>query len=151
MLNKRLLGLLPEAKKYTAKAVLFQWLALVCSISASVCISAFVYSAFVEKIGLDLAVCLILTILLLVILRGVFTKIYVGVTAKSARIVKKKLRSLIFAHLCKTGASYKKYVSTAEAVQVGVDGIDQLESYFSGYVPQLFYAAASTVTLSPIR
>lgn len=147
MLNKRLLGLLPEAKKYTAISLLFQWLALICSISASVCISMYIYSAFAGKLSGLLAVCLIPAILLFVFLRGFFTKKYVGVTSESARFVKKKMRSLIFSHLCKTGASYKKHVTTAEAVQVGVDGIDQLESYFSGYIPQLFYAGASTVTL----
>lgn len=147
MINKRLLAFLPEAKKYIFKTVLFQWFALICSILLSSCISAIIYFLFIQKLNAKFAAFLILTIVVFVLLRSIFTKIYVSTASESARVVKKKLRSLIYSHLCNIGVSYKNYVSTAEAIQVGVDGIEQLESYFSGYIPQLFYAAVSTLTL----
>ena len=80
-------------------------------------------------------------------LRALFTKININITSRTSQQAKKILREKIFDKLCKIGISYKNYISTAEAVQVSVEGIDQLEIYFSQYVPQLFYSIISVVTL----
>lgn len=148
MLNKRLLGIIPDIGTKTAVSVFFQWLSMICSISITVCICILADVCFIKKSAGFTQVSLILTVILLcIILRCIFTKLYSENSAQTARSVKKKLRSDIFSHLCKIGASYKNYVSTAEAVQVSVEGIDQLETYFSQYMPQLFFSIASVLTL----
>ena len=38
-------------------------------------------------------------------------------------------------------------VQTSEVVQVAVEGMDQLETYFGAYLPQFFYAMLAPVTL----
>ena len=45
------------------------------------------------------------------------------------------------------GRSYSQKVSTAEVVQVFVEGIDQLELYFGKYLPQFFFSMLAPVTL----
>ena len=35
---------------------------------------------------------------------------------------------------------YNEYVSSSEVVQVSTEGVEQLETYFSKYLPQLFYS-----------
>ena len=54
--------------------------------------------------------------------------------------VKKTLREAIYTKLLKLGAAYKEQIRTSEIVQVAVEGIDQLETYFGAYLPQFFYA-----------
>ena len=45
------------------------------------------------------------------------------------------------------GPNYRKTVTTAEAVQISTEGVDQLEIYFGKYVPQFFYSLLAPVTL----
>ena len=45
------------------------------------------------------------------------------------------------------GVSYKEQVKTSEVVQVAVEGVDQLETYFGAYLPQFFYAMLAPLTL----
>src|SRR5699024_9636802 len=42
---------------------------------------------------------------------------------------------------------YQDHVRTSELVQLSVEGINQLETYFSLYLPQLFYSVLAPVTL----
>ena len=58
----------------------------------------------------------------------------------SSKAVKKVLREMIYKKLLRLGASYNEQVKTSEIVQVAVEGVDQLETYFGAYLPQLFYA-----------
>lgn len=48
---------------------------------------------------------------------------------------------------CLIGASYSEQVKTSEVVQVAVEGVDQLETYFGAYLPQFFYAMLAPLTL----
>lgn len=65
----------------------------------------------------------------------------------SSRAVKAVLREKIYQKLLKLGASYKEQVRTSEVVQVSVEGVDQLETYFGAYLPQFFYSMLAPLTL----
>lgn len=45
------------------------------------------------------------------------------------------------------GSSHQKYVASSEVVQIAVEGVDQLETYFGAYLPQFFYAMLAPLTL----
>ncbi len=60
---------------------------------------------------------------------------------------KKKLRGLLYDKLTGLGASYHEKVSTSEVIQVAVEGIDQLETYFGRDLPQFFYAMIAPIVL----
>jgi ABC-type transport system involved in cytochrome bd biosynthesis fused ATPase/permease subunit len=49
--------------------------------------------------------------------------------------------------MLKLGASYKEQVSSSEVVQVSTEGVEQLETYFGKYLPQLFYSLLAPITL----
>lgn len=61
--------------------------------------------------------------------------------------MKKRLRHRIYEKLLRLGTSYKEQVNTSEVVQVAVEGVDQLETYFGSYLPQFFYAMLAPLTL----
>ena len=65
----------------------------------------------------------------------------------SSKAVKKTLRERIYEKLLRLGASYNEQVKTSEVVQVAVEGVDQLETYFGAYLPQFFYAMLAPLTL----
>ena len=49
MLNKRLLELIPKVFTYTAQAVFFQWLSLLCNIAFTISICRFINYCFYNK------------------------------------------------------------------------------------------------------
>lgn len=148
MLNKRLLELIPKVFTYTAQAVFFQWLSLLCNIAFTISICRFINYCFYNKtFNSQIFIETLGITVISILLRALFTKININITSRTSQQAKKILREKIFDKLCKIGISYKNYISTAEAVQVSVEGIDQLEIYFSQYIPQLFYSIISVVTL----
>ena len=62
----------------------------------------------------------------------------------SSKTVKKVIREQIYKKLLRLGTGYKEKVQTSEIVQVAVEGVEQLETYFSAYIPkfsmQCFFA-----------
>ena len=148
MLDKRLLELIPKVFTYTAQAVFFQWLSLLCNIAFTISICRFINYCFYNKtFNSQILIETLGVTIISILLRALFTKININITSRTSQQAKKILREKIFDKLCKIGISYKNYVSTAEAVQVSVEGIDQLEVYFSQYIPQLFYSIISVITL----
>ncbi|MFI3177566.1 MAG: ABC transporter ATP-binding protein/permease, partial [Eubacteriales bacterium] len=65
----------------------------------------------------------------------------------AAKSVKKILRNQIYEKMLSIGSGYTKKMSTAEVVQVAVEGVEQLEVYFASYLPQFFYAIIAPVIL----
>ena len=65
----------------------------------------------------------------------------------SSKAVKKILREKIYKKLLQLGSSYQEQVKTSEVVQVSVEGVEQLETYFGAYLPQFFYAMLAPLTL----
>lgn len=65
----------------------------------------------------------------------------------SSKAVKRTLRELIYKKLLRLGSSYREQVKTSEVVQVAVEGVDQLETYFGAYLPQFFYSMLAPLTL----
>jgi ATP-binding cassette subfamily B protein len=61
--------------------------------------------------------------------------------------VKEVLRENIYRKLVSLGVGYTRRVRTSEVVQVAGEGVDQLETYFGKYLPQLVYSLLAPVTL----
>lgn len=61
--------------------------------------------------------------------------------------VKRVLREKIFDKLLRLGSSYNEQIATSQVVQLATEGVEQLETYFGKYIPQLFYSLLAPVTL----
>ena len=147
MIKTRLLALLSEGKKYIIYQVLWQWAALLGQI-----ISVFAIGNLVQKIlegrGNKEIVFLTLWILILMTaLRFLADQMAARMSYAASAGVKRILRDKIDEKLLKLGASYRERISSAEAVQMSVEGVEQLETYFGRYLPQLFYSILAPVTL----
>lgn len=148
MLNKRLLSLVPNVWKYITGVVFFQWLCLLCNIFSTVAICFFINNCFIYgSVNKTLVLKVLIIILAAVMLRAFFTKKSVLTATSLTQKAKLILRKTVFTHLAEIGKSYNQLVPTAEAVQVSVEGVDQLESYFGAYLPQLFYSVIAPITL----
>ena len=145
MMDKRLLNVVPDSKKYIMRNVLYQWGALAANIVMMWNITALLASLLVpEPVNKVWAV---IWIVLAVIVRYVCAISSSRMSYLSSKAVKKTLREKIYQKLLRLGVSYKEQVKTSEIVQVAVEGVDQLETYFGAYLPQFFYAMIAPLTL----
>lgn len=147
MINKRLIGTVSESKKYIAGNVVSQWVSLCSNVVIMGSIATFVGKIAYAKPQANDIILLAVIIALCVAVRFICTKISSKMSFLSSKAVKQKLRSLIFEKVLRLGTSYNEKVKTSEIVQVSVEGVEQLETYFGAYLPQFFYAMIAPLTL----
>lgn len=147
MIDKRLIGMVSESKKYVAGNVLMQWISLAANVVLMMSITRFFASLYAKNVtGKDFAVFAVIAVM------AVAVRFFCAIGASrmgflSSKKVKKTLREAIYTKLLKLGAAYKEQIKTSEIVQVAVEGVDQLETYFGAYLPQFFYAMLAPLTL----
>lgn len=149
MLDRPLLNLFPESKKEIGWNVLYQWFGLLLNIGITLLLSTMIFTFYEENLGLSSisnGICMAIICLFL------FLKFFVTLKAgeksfASSAMVKRNLREKIYEKLVKLGGTVPKDSSIAEILQVLVEGVEQLELYFSGYMPQLFYSLLAPLTL----
>lgn len=145
MIKKRLVELLQDAKKYIVFNILFQWISLVTQIIFVFVISDLIANLF-EGIqqGYAVPLCILLGCLAV---RMIADKLAVRSSSKASQDVKRILREKIYEKLLRLGPSYNESLSSAEINQVTTEGVEQLETYFGRYLPQLFYSLLAPFTL----
>lgn len=147
MINKRLIGTVSDSKKYIACNVIFQWLSLAANITMMIRIARLLSGLFEKSAdSRDILFTLFIGVIALVV-RYVCTVMSSKMSYLSSKTVKKTLRKMIYKKLLRLGSSYNEKVKTSEVVQVAVEGVDQLETYFGAYLPQFFYAMLAPLTL----
>ena len=147
MINKRLVYIVPESRKYIAGNVTLQWLSLVANIVMMTSVTTLL-SALYAHTETDALLSGTIVAMLVALLVRFGCAIWVSkMSYLSSKEVKKTLRRLIYEKLLRLGASYQEQTGTSEVVQVAVEGVDQLETYFGAYLPQFFYAMLAPLTL----
>ena len=147
MINKRLIGTVAESKKYIAGNVILQWCSLAANIAMMFGITNLFAALYHGSAGPSALWTTAVAILLALFIRFLCTTGASRMSYLSSKAVKKTLREKIYEKLLRLGASYNEQVKTSEVVQVAVEGVDQLETYFGAYLPQFFYAMLAPLTL----
>ena len=147
MINKRLIGAVPESKKYIAGNVALQWCSLCANIAMMSAVTALLAALYAGSMTQSKIVTTAVIALAAVAVRYGCTVGASRMGYLSSKAVKKTLRGAIYDKLLCLGASYSEQVKTSEVVQVAVEGVDQLETYFGAYLPQFFYAMLAPLTL----
>ena len=145
MMDKRLINTVNDSKKYIAGNVVCQWVSLAANITMMMAVTRLLMQLY-NKEKTDIA-SIAAVIIAAVIIRFVCARLSSKFSYLSSKAVKKTLREKIYEKLLRIGLSYKENVQTSEIVQVAVEGVDQLETYFGAYLPQFFYAMLAPLTL----
>lgn len=66
---------------------------------------------------------------------------------EAAEQVKLALRSKLYRKMVALGPSYRSRVKTSDVVQSAGEGVEQIQSFFELFLPQLFYAILAPITL----
>lgn len=147
MINKRLIGTVSESKKYVAGNVILQWCSLTANIAMMTSITYLLQDLFRKTADAKSIVGTATVAVIAMIIRFICTTGASRMGYLSSKAVKRTLREKIYRKLLKLGTSYSEQVKTSEVVQVAVEGVDQLETYFGAYLPQFFYAMLAPLTL----
>lgn len=147
MINKRLIGEVSESKKYIAGNVLLQWCSLLANMVMMTCITNLLAGFFTGRIKASSIMTTAIIAICAVVVRFGCAVGAARMGYLSSKAVKKVLREKIYQKLLQLGTSYKEQVQTSEVVQVAVEGVEQLETYFGAYLPQFFYALLAPLTL----
>lgn len=152
MINKRLLSLIGDSKKYIVGNVVFQWINLLASISTILVVANLLEDVTNQLHGgpavkWTQAAITIAVVAVAIIVRGACNYMASRMSYMSSKEVKETLRNLIFKKMLKIGNGYSQKVATSEIIQVSVEGVEQLETYFGAYLPQFFYALIAPITL----
>mgnify|MGYP003256325894 FL=1 len=147
MIKTRLVGLLAHAKKYIVYTIFWQWISLLAQVLAVFSIANLLEHVVADDVTISVIEQTILILALVVIVRFMCERL----TARSSYLacvdVKRILREKIYEKMLRLGASYSEQVSSSEVVQVSTEGVEQLETYFGKYLPQLFYSLIAPLTL----
>lgn len=147
MFDSRLMKEVPESQKYIQRQVVYQWLALVMNIINTIFMSLLCIKVLNSQFILFDYLSVFIGILLCVMMRSYLLKKANQCSFTSASLVKKNLRQRIFQQILKLSNHYQEDVTTGELLQLSVEGINQLETYFGLYLPQLFYSLLAPLTL----
>lgn len=150
MINKRLIELMGEAKKFVGFHVFFQLINLSLNIIAIFLIAEFLQNALEKNILSYDIIKVFSGVMIVIILRFVSNIVIAKMSYYASGKVKQTLREKIYSKLLKLGISYREKFSTSEIVQISMEGVDQLEVYFGRYLPQFFYSIISPVILFAI-
>ena len=147
MINKRLIGTVSESKRYIAGNVILQWCSLAANIVMMGSITSLLAALYAGTAGKEQLIRTVIAAVAAVAVRFACAAGASRMSFLSSKAVKRVLREKIYQKLLRLGVSYKEQVKTSEVVQVAVEGVDQLETYFGAYLPQFFYAMLAPLTL----
>ncbi len=147
MIKKRLIKLLSNSKKHIYDQVLWQWLSLLCQMLLVFVAAGLVESAFYNELEERRLMGSMAIILAAILGRYVCSRQATYASFRASSKVKLVLRDRIYEKLLRLGAAYRESVATSEIVQVAAEGVEQLETYFGRYLPQLIYGMLAPLTL----
>lgn len=147
MINKRLIQTVRDSKKYIAANVACQWISLAANITMMVSVTGFLAKMYAMTVSHGDVMSTLIVVAAAVGIRFFCSVLSSHMSYLSSRTVKSRLRKKIYEKLLRLGTSYKEQINTSEVVQVAVEGVDQLDTYFGAYLPQLFYSLLAPLTL----
>lgn len=143
MLNLRIIEMFSDVKKYIKLNVVFQILSLIFNI---VYIMQLV--ELIKKIYLkDSLIPNIILIILLIILRIMCIYFAKKMGYLSGSNVKYLLRENLYNKIYSLTQEQVNKINPGEIIQLANEGINNLDIYFSGYIPQFFYSLIAPVIL----
>ena len=147
MINKKLLSFDRGALRYVGANVAFQWLGMLCNVIFVRVIARLIGAAFAGMLTSGVLWQNLVLCLCTVPLRFAFTMLASSMSNQASKDVKRTLRSNIYAKLTRLGPNYTETVATSEVVMLASEGVEQIDTYFAKYLPQLFYSLLAPVTL----
>lgn len=146
MIDKDLLKLIGGNKKYIIISVALQVLGLIVNVGITASICWAIYLLIISSAPI-IYVYPTLTAIICIVIRYLTTRITGAVKVKLGRVIKKDLRERTYNKIVKLGVRSTDGTSMAGLTQMSMEGIEQLDLYYSSYLPQFFFAMIAPIVL----
>lgn len=149
MFDKELIKLLGENKKYVAYVVLLMILGMLANIgiTASICWAVYFLIEGYEPLAYIYPA---ITAVVAIIVRYIASRCTSNLKDMLGRKVKKDLRERTYDKILRLGVKSTDGMSMAGLTQVSMEGIEQLDLYYSTYLPQFFFSMIAPLILFAI-
>ena len=146
MIDKELFRLIGGNKKYIFVAVALQVLGLIANvtITASICWAVYLLTEGAEAIKF---VYPLIGALIGIAVRYTCSRVTGDIKDTLGRGVKRDLREKVYDKILRLGVKTTDGMSMAGLTQVSLEGVEQLDIYFSSYLPQFFFAMIAPIVL----
>ena len=149
MFDKELIKLLGTNKKYVVHVVLLMILGMLANIgiTASICWAVYL---LIEKQPALMYIYPAITAVVAIIVRYIASRLTGDLKDVLGRKVKKDLRERTYDKILRLGVKSTDGMSMAGLTQVSMEGIEQLDLYYSTYLPQFFFSMIAPFILFAI-
>ncbi len=146
MFDKDLIKLIGPNKKYVVYTVLFMMLGMLANIgiTASICLALYYV---MENRPVAMLVYPAVAAVVAILIRYVAARRTGTLKDVLGRSVKKDLRDRTYRKILKLGVKSTDDMSMAGLTQVAMEGIEQLDLYYSTYLPQFFFSMTAPLVL----
>lgn len=146
MIDKELFALIGKNKKYIFLAVALQLVGLLANvgITASICYAIYLV---ISKAASIMYIYPALAATVGIIVRFTMTRLTGDIKDILGRNVKKELRERTYNKIVKLGVRSTDEMSMTGLTQVSMEGVEQLDLYYSSYLPQFFFAMLAPIVL----
>ncbi len=150
MINVKLLNLLNDNKKYIFYAVALMVVGSLANIVITACICYAIKLTFESKVyvkGIKIFIYPIVISTIAIIVRYKTSCLVGSLKDTIGRKAKKDLREKAYNKIVKLGIRSTDGINMAGLTQVSMEGIEQLDLYYSSYIPQFLYAMIAPIIL----
>lgn len=147
MIKKELFTFIKKDKKWLYFELLSRYLSLLMQIFIISQIVLLIEDGLFRELNSDEIIYKVSLILVAMLVKKMSEGIESKFSYEFSKNVRKNIRNEIFSKLAILGDGYKKYISTAQLSQLSVEGVEQIEIYFSKYIPQLIYSVSAPFIL----
>lgn len=146
MIDKELFALIGKNKKYIFLAVALQLVGLLANVGITASICYAIYLA-ISKAASSMYIYPALAAAVGIIVRFTMTRLTGDIKDILGRNVKKELRERTYNKIVRLGVRSTDEMSMTGLTQVSMEGVEQLDLYYSSYLPQFFFAMLVPIVL----
>ncbi|MFI3252420.1 MAG: ATP-binding cassette domain-containing protein [bacterium] len=142
MIDKKIIKLVGNKKKDVVKITLLNIITLLLNVAFSACVCYTIYLIMNDSQLISLPI-----LFFVIILRFVLFNVIGKTKAKLGEEIKTDLRERLLSKSLSLGVSRAKYASNATMTQLTVEGIEQLDLYFTTFIPNFIYGLLAPLIL----
>lgn len=151
MIDKRLFTMAPGLGRLIAGKVVCLWLSLMADVLFAVLVVSLLSplmpgAPFLPQLGLSPVWSSVAALVVVAVKYGT-SRVAAYCGTEASERVKLGLRERLYRKMLALGPSYSSRVSTADVVQSMGEGVEQIQSFFELFLPQLFFAVLAPLTL----
>lgn len=147
MIDKELFRLIGKDKKYIFISVFLSVLGLIANLSITFCVCFAIQLGIDNKNFVNGHIYALAGALAAIGLRYIVSRLSSEVKEKLGRNVKMTMREKIYEKVVALGGKSAGDLNMAGLTQVSIEGVEQLDLYYSSYLPQFFYSLLAPLIL----